>query len=431
MTFACLKFRLLLMKTLYFDCFAGASGNMILGALIALGVNENELIERIKLLNISDFAVEVKTVDKSGISAVHADVKVPHEHAHRHLHTIEKIINDSDLSDSIKKRAIEIFTKLAEAEAKIHGIDVKKVHFHEVGAMDAIIDVVGACIGFEMLGIEKFACSKIHVGSGFAKMAHGTFPVPPPAVAELLQGAPIYSTEIEGELITPTGAAIIATVCEQFGTIPEMIVEKTAYGAGTREYKDFPNVLRLIVGETAEAKTNSSKENNPQINTREHELKSEQSLKGEQSSKTAAQFLTLLETNIDDLSPQILGFVMERAFEFGAFDCWFTPIQMKKNRPATMISILCGEDEKAALTEMLYKETSTLGVRVTKIERSCLEREIIKVETEFGEIDVKIAKYDGKTVNAKPEYDQLREIAIKFNIPLREIEKIIIEKSGI
>jgi uncharacterized protein (TIGR00299 family) protein len=262
-------------------------------------------------------------------------------------------------------------------------------------------------------------------------MAHGTFPVPPPAVAELLQGAPIYSTEIEGELITPTGAAIIATVCEQFGTIPEMIVEKTAYGAGTREYKDFPNVLRLIVGETAEAKTNSSKENNPQINTREHELKSEQSLKGGQSSKTAAQFLTLLETNIDDLSPQILGFVMERAFEFGAFDCWFTPIQMKKNRPATMISILCGEDEKAALTEMLYKETSTLGVRVTKIERSCLEREIIKVETEFGEIDVKIAKYDGKTVNAKPEYDQLREIAIKFNIPLREIEKIIIEKSGI
>ncbi len=221
---------------------------MILGALVALGVDEKELVEQISLLNIADFSIEFTTKDKSGISAIHADVKVPHEHAHRHLHTIEKIINDSRLDEKIKRRAIEIFTRLAEAEAKIHGIDVQKVHFHEVGAMDAIIDVVGACIGFELLGIEKFVCSKIHVGSGFAKMAHGKFPVPPPAVAELLQNAPIYSTEIEGELITPTGAAIIATVCDEFGNLPEMIVEKTAYGAGTRDYKDFPNALRLILG---------------------------------------------------------------------------------------------------------------------------------------------------------------------------------------
>lgn len=401
----------LFMKTLYFDCFAGASGNMILGALVALGVDENKLIEQIKLLDVSDFAIEFTTRDKSGISAIHAYVKVPKEHAHRHLHTIEKIINDSRLADSVKDRAIKIFTNLAAAEARVHGIEIEKVHFHEVGAMDAIIDVVGACIGFEMLKIEKFVCSKIHVGSGFAQMAHGKFPVPPPAVAELLQNAPVYSTEIEGELITPTGAAIIATVCDEFGRIPEMKIVKTAYGAGTRDYVGFPNVLRLILGESES-----------QLRITNYELRENQ------RSITEAQNLLLLETNIDDLSAQILGFVMERVFELGALDCWFTPIQMKKNRPATMISILCEKDKREVLTELLYTETSTLGVRIKQIERECLPREIIKVETEFGVVDVKIAKYKEKIVNAKPEYDQIREIAVKSKIPLREIERKILEK---
>ena len=398
------------MKTLYFDCFAGASGNMILGALVALGVDRDELIEQLKLLDISDFEIEFTTKDKSGIAALHADVKVPHEHAHRHLHTIEKIINDSRLADSIKDRAIKIFTNLAAAEAKIHGIEVEKVHFHEVGAMDAIIDVVGACIGFDMLKIEKFVCSKIHVGSGFAQMAHGKFPVPPPAVAELLQNAPIYSTEIEGELITPTGAAIIATVCEEFGRIPEMKVAKTAYGAGTRDYVGFPNVIRLILGEES------------QLRITNYELREDS------RSKSEERTLLLLETNIDDLSPQILGFVMERAFDLGALDCWFTPIQMKKNRPATIISILCKNEKREVFTELLYTETSTLGVRIQEVERNCLPREIVRVETEFGVVDVKIAKFNGKIVNAKPEYDQIREIAVKSKIPLREIEKEILKK---
>ena len=369
---------------------------MILGALIALGVDESELIGQIKLLDVSDFSVEVKTVDRSGISAVHAEVKVPPEHAHRHLHTIEKIINGSRLSESVKRRAMAIFTRLAEAEAKIHGIDVQKVHFHEVGALDAIIDVVGACIGFEMLGIEKFVCSKIHVGSGFAQMAHGKFPIPPPAVAELLKNAPVYSTEIEGELITPTGAAIIAGVCEDFGQIPEMKIERTAYGAGTREYKGFPNALRLILGES---RRQSATSNQPKTEN-----------------------LILLETNIDDLSPQILGFVMERAFESGAADCWFTPIQMKKNRPATMLSILCEKDKKEVLTEMLFRETSTIGLRVRETERICLPRRIEKIKTKFGVIDVKIAALDGKIVNAKAEFDQLKAIAERENLPLREVE---------
>lgn len=406
------------MKTLYFDCFAGASGNMILGALVALGIDEKELVERIKLLDIADFEIEFTTKNKAGISAIHADVKVPGEKSHRHLHNIEKIINESRLNDSIKQRAIKIFTKLAEAEAKVHGIELQKVHFHEVGAMDAIIDVVGACIGFEMLGIEKFVCSKIHVGSGFVNMAHGKFPVPPPAIAEILKGAPIYSTEIEGELITPTGAAIIATVCEEFGQIPEMTIEKTAYGAGTRDYQAFPNVLRLIVGfQISDSKFRIETRNQSEICNLKSEIKSEQ--------------LTLLETNIDDLSPEILGFVMEKAFELGCLDCWFAPIQMKKSRPATMISILCENEKVEILKELLYTETSTLGVRISRIEREFLERETEIIKIELGEVAVKIAKYDGKIVNVKPEYDQMREIAVKSKIPIKEIEgKILREVKG-
>lgn len=387
------------MKTLYFDCFAGASGNMILGGLISLGVNERELIEQIKLLNISEFEIEFTTANKSGISAIHANVKVPHEHAHRHLHHIEKIINESGLTDKIKQRAIEIFTRLAEAEAKVHGIDIQKVHFHEVGAMDAIIDVVGACIGFEMLGIEKFACSKIHVGSGFAKMAHGKFPIPPPAVAELLQGIPIYSTEITGELCTPTGAAIISTLCESYGEINDINIEKIGYGAGTRDYEDFPNAIRLMVGESQRSK-----------------------VKGQSSN------LILLETNLDDTTPQVLGYVMDRAFELSALDCWFTPIQMKKNRPATMISILCNPENRHSLTELLYLETTTLGVRIKEIERECLERKFVIVQTQFGEIDVKIGLLNGKEVNAMPEFDQLKRIAIENNIPLKLLKEEVLRK---
>lgn len=371
---------------------------MILGALVALGVDAEKLTEQIKLLNISDFEIKFSIVDKSGISAIHADVKVPHEHAHRHLYHIEKIINDSDLDEKIKQRAIQIFTRLAEAEAKIHGIEVQKVHFHEVGAMDAIIDVIGACIGFEMLEIEKFACSKIHIGSGFAKMAHGKFPIPPPAVAELLHGIPIYSTEIQGELCTPTGAAIISTLCETYGEINDLNIEKIGYGAGTRDYKDFPNAIRLMIGETEDSRL-----------------------------KTQDSRLILLETNLDDISPQILGFVMDKAFELGALDCWFTPIQMKKNRPATMISILCEPKDRSKLTELLYLETTTLGIRVREVERECLERKFIKISTQFGEIDVKIGVFNGKQVNAMPEFEQLKKIAVEQNVPLKEVKKAVEE----
>jgi uncharacterized protein (TIGR00299 family) protein len=378
------------MRTLYFDCFAGVSGNMILGGLGALGINRDELMNQLRTVAPVDFGIEFTEVRRSGISSLHADVRVPDETDHRHLLDIELIIDASAVSDSVKLRSKTVFRRLAQAEGKVHGVAAEKVHFHEVGAMDAIIDIVGSCIGFEMLGIERFICSKIHVGSGFVDIAHGKFPVPPPAVTELLKGVPFYSTEIRGELATPTGVAIVTTVCEEFGNGSEMTVDQIGYGAGTREYDKFPNVLRMIVGKTERVEKSTDE-------------------------------LVLLETNIDDLSPQVLGFVMERAFEIGALDCWFTPIQMKKNRPAVMLSVLCESERRSELTDLIYQETTTLGIRVRSVERECLDRELIKVDTEYGPIDVKIGKLNGRVVNAMPEYEQVRRIALEKGIAFRTV----------
>jgi uncharacterized protein (TIGR00299 family) protein len=377
---------------------------MILGGLIAAGVDREVLQTELLKLGVPEFKLRIDTVDRSGISALHVKVEVPDEKAHRHLHHIEAIINGSSLSQAVKERSLKIFHRLADAEAKVHGISVEKVHFHEVGALDAVIDIVGACIGFEMLAIEQFACSRIHVGSGFVEMEHGKFPVPPPAVAELLAGIPIYSTEIFGELITPTGAAIISTVCDSYGTIPEMKVDTTSYGAGTREYERFPNVIRLMIGETVDAGVR------PDVITENDNL-------------------VLLETNIDDSTPQVIGFVMDRAFELGARDCWFTPIQMKKNRPGILLSVLCGHDAKQSLTEMLYVETSTIGVRISNIERHALEREFKTVSTAYGDINVKIAKSGGKIVNVMPEYDEVKRIALEKGVAFRIVRDAAIAKA--
>lgn len=380
------------MRTLYFDCFAGVSGNMILGGLAALGIDRDELINQLRTVAPVSFKIEFTDVVRSGVSSIHAHVGVPDESDHRHPSDIEAIIDASAVSDAVKLRSKAIFRRLAEAEAKVHGVKIEKVHFHEVGAMDAVIDIVGSCIGFEMLGIEGFMCSKIHVGSGFIDIAHGKFPVPPPAVTELLKGVPFYSTEITGELATPTGVAIVTTMCEAFGSSSDLTIDQIGYGAGTREYDGFPNVLRMIIGET------------------------EASTKHQSSDQ-----LVLLETNIDDVSPQVLGFVMERAFELGALDCWFTPIQMKKNRPAVMLSVLCENERRTELTDLIYRETTTLGIRVRAVERECLEREFVSVETEFGSIDVKVGKLDGKVVNVMPEYEQVRRIALEKGVAFRTV----------
>jgi len=396
------------MKTLYFDCFAGASGNMILGGLVSLGADREALINGVKKLKVSDFDIEFTEVNRAGISSIHAKTVYQEEKTHRHLSDIKSIIENSELSALVKNRAIEIFANLAKAEAKVHGTEIEKVHFHEVGAMDAIIDVVGACVGFELLGIEQFVCSKIHVGSGFINIAHGKYPVPPPAVTELLNNIPFYATEIEGELITPTGAAIISTLCDEFVEISGFEAEEIGYGAGTREYDNFPNTLRLIIGRILPQRRSGA------------EIEGQEQIK---YPNPKTEVLTLIETNIDDISPEILGFVIEKAFDLGALDCWFTQIQMKKNRPAMMISILCNPSDKEKFAELLYTETSTLGVRIAEIERECLKREIRSIETEFGVIAVKIARYRGKITSVKPEYEDLRNIAHDSVLPLKEVER--------
>jgi pyridinium-3,5-bisthiocarboxylic acid mononucleotide nickel chelatase len=380
------------MKTLYFDCFAGASGDMILGAAVAAGVDPNYLREQLTLLRVDGFSVNFETVNRSGLSATYARVETAHEHKHRHLADIKQIIEGSDLSENVKQLAVKIFTRLAEAEARVHNGPVDHVHFHEVGALDAIVDVVGAAICFDYLRIDRFVCSPLHVGSGMVQMAHGRFPIPPPAVAELLRGVPFYSSDIKGELLTPTGAAIITTVCSEYGPIPQMTTESTGYGAGTREYPDFPNVLRALLGETDTASVTDER-------------------------------LWMVETNLDDASPQIIGHVMDRVLESGALDCFFTPVQMKKNRPGVLLSVLCGPNEKEAVMKLLFMETTTLGVRSYEVFRRALRRSVVQVETQYGVIDVKVGHLDGRIVNEMPEFEQCRAAAAKAGVPLKVVEE--------
>jgi hypothetical protein len=380
------------MKTLYFDCFAGASGDMILGALVGLGVDPAVLRGQLSQLGVGGYEIGFETVNRSGLSATRARVQTIEEHHHRHLGDILKIIDASSLSDKVRERAARIFERLAEAEARVHNEAIEKIHFHEVGALDAIIDVVGAAVGFEVLGVERFCCSPLHVGSGTVRMAHGVFPVPPPAVAELLAGVPIYATEVAGELVTPTGAAIIRATCEEFGPLPLMKIERTAYGAGSREYEDFPNALRLMLGED------------------------------ETRAGMRTERLLVIETNIDDMSPQLFGHVMERALEKGALDCYLTPVQMKKNRPGVLLSLLCRPADSEALTALLFEETTTIGVRSYEVERRALERETVRVKTPFGAIDVKVARLNGRIVNRMPEYEQCRAAAQASGVALRVVE---------
>jgi uncharacterized protein (TIGR00299 family) protein len=385
------------MKTLYFDCFAGVSGDMILGAMVAAGVNPDDLRRNLSLLGVDNYELDFELVDRSGISATYARVSTPREHKHRHLSDIVKIISGSGLSDLVKERAIRIFTKLAEAEAKVHNQSIDHVHFHEVGALDAILDVVGAAVCFELMAVERFQCSPLHVGSGTVEMEHGRFPIPPPAVTELLRDLPIYSTDIKGELVTPTGAAIVSSLCTNFGPLPQMKLLSCGYGAGTRTYEKFPNALRVLIGETG---------------------------------SVSDERLWMIETNIDDMSPQGFGHVMDRAFELGALDCYFTPVQMKKNRPAILVSVLCMKEEREALTQMLFAETTTLGIRSYEVERRALERSIERVATSYGPIDVKVARLNGTVVNRMPEYEQCRAAARAAGVPLRMVQDAAREGSS-
>lgn len=382
------------MKIAYFDCFSGASGDMILGALLDAGLSVERLRQELAKLLLSHYELRAEKVTRKGIGGSRAIVLVDeehHRHHHRHLRHIEEILDKSELAEPVKRKSAEVFRRLAEAEAKVHQTSVQKVHFHEVGAMDAILDVVGSVAGLAALGIEKLYCSPLHVGSGTVECVHGTLPVPAPATAELIRGKPVYSTGISGELLTPTGAALLTTLCSEFGPMPDMIPENIGYGAGTSE-RAIPNLLRIVIGEAREA------------------------IRGYDTDRVA-----VLETNIDDMNPQMYDYLMGKMLEMGALDVFLSPVQMKKNRPGVLITILCTPDRVERFSDFLMRETTTLGVRWRTDHRIKAQRRIRDVQTRYGVIRCKVAEGSDGVINIAPEYDDCKRIALQHNIPLKQV----------
>ena len=441
------------MRIAYLDCFSGISGDMFLGALVDAGVPVRLLEETVAALNVGA-RLETSRVQRSGISAVKVDVfvngekdmpreqyaalrkqrehvhaghhddaeehlhqpvqllehnyakseapfstrksDVGHEH-HRGLKEIREIIRGVSISDNAKKTAISIFEALGTAEAKVHDSEVDHVHFHEVGAADAIVDIVCAAVGVEALGVDQIICSPLNVGGGSVKCAHGTFPVPAPATLELLKDAPVYSSGIQAELVTPTGAAIVKTICARFSSFPPMKIKKVGYGAGSREFSDHANAVRLTLGESSV----------------------------ESSHLIPQETVTVLEANLDDLNPQVFGYVMNKLMDEGALDAFAIPVQMKKNRPGMLLTVLCQSQEASRLTELIFQETSTLGVRRREESREILDRNWIAVATQWGEVRIKIASRHGAVTHYAPEYEDCRMLADKHNVPL----KIVIQEA--
>lgn len=382
------------MKIVYFDCFAGASGDMILGSLLDAGLGLEQLRGELAKLHLTHFDVQVQKVEKRGIGGSQALVHIDqdhHHHHHRHLHHIREIIETSDLEATIKRRSVEIFTRLAEAEAKVHRTSVDHIHFHEVGAMDAIIDVVGSVAGLSALGVERIYCSPLHVGTGTIECAHGILPVPAPATAELIKGKPAYATGVQGELLTPTGAAILTTLASDFGAMPAMTVEKVGYGAGTSD-PSIPNLLRLVIGESSEE------------------------VRGYQRERVA-----VAETNIDDMNPQIYDYLIGRLLDMGALDVFLVPTQMKKNRPGTLLTVLCAPEKIGEFADFLLRETTTIGLRWRIDNRTTARRSIREVQTPYGTVRIKVAEVNGNTINATPEYEDCKRLALENNVPLKEI----------
>ena len=443
------------MRIAYLECFSGISGDMFLGALVDAGVSPRLLEDAVSALGVGA-KLEISRVMRSGISATKVDVWVDgekdlpreeywakqgdvgsveraaakpghqpdhhHEHRHEHHHShehhhadepspagapaphepthshrglteIRKIISSSAISDPAKKTAISIFEALGAAEAKIHKVPIEKIHFHEVGAVDAMVDIVCAAVGAEALGVAEIVCSPLNVGGGTVKCAHGTFPVPAPATVELLQGAPVFSSGVQAELVTPTGAAIVKTLARRFGAFPVMQIEKSGYGAGSREVDGHANVARLVIGEAAPAHL----------------------------SPADSEIIAVLEANVDDLNPQVFGYVMDRLFEEGALDVFGTPVQMKKNRPGTLLTVLCKPESAEKLTELIFAETTTLGVRRREEARQTLARRWENVRTQWGEVRIKIASMNGTVTNYAPEYEDCRRLAAEHRVPLKTV----------
>ncbi len=379
------------MRIAYFDCASGISGDMTLGAMVDVGVPLDAIQAGVDSLGLPSCRFEAEEVHRKGFRATKVHVRHEPEHAHRHLHHITDMIDGSALSANQKDLATRIFTRLGEAEAHVHGTTIRKVHFHEVGAVDSIADIVGSAIGWDLLGAEQMFCSPIPTGSGFIEIAHGRTSVPAPATAELLKGVPLCPSPVQAELTTPTGAAIVATLAEGFQALPPMTIDSIGYGAGDRDFDKQANVLRLVVGDAIE------------------------------TDKSATGSILLLETNLDDVTAEVIGHCSERVMAAGALDCYSTPIFMKKGRPATKLSVLCTPDLQSLVESLLFEETGTLGIRRIVMDRTILARELVQVATEWGPVAGKVATLPDGECQFSPEYDACRELAEKHSVPLARI----------
>lgn len=377
------------MTIAYFDCFAGAAGDMIVGSLLDAGCDFNALQAELAKLQVPGYRLRAEKVHRSGLAGTQFHVELQeHDHAHRHLSHIVEIIQNAGLSPRVTERAIQVFTRLAHAEAKVHNMPVEKVHFHEVGAIDSLVDIIGGCIALELMGVNRLICSPIPVGCGTIRCAHGEMPNPAPATAELLIGSPVVRTEIPHEMTTPTAAAMLTALAESFGPIPSMNVSAVGYGAGTRDGGPRANLLRVFLGQEAEAQVDH---------------------------------LIELSANIDDCSGELIGVAMERLLAAGCVDAWATPIYMKKSRPAWMVCVLAHQADVARAEEILFTETTTFGIRRRTVERSKLIREFKTVETPFGEIRMKLGRLNDREVTAAPEFSDCHQAAETHHVSVRTV----------
>ena len=384
------------MKTAYFDCFAGISGDMTLGAFLDLGVPLEWLLDKLHAMPLDGFSIKKESIQVNNIQATQVQIDLAEEQTHRHWADIRKLVEKAPFDKEVKVNSLKVFEKIAASESEIHGVPLEKVHFHEVGALDSIIDIVGSALCMAYLGIESVYASKIPLGSGFVECSHGTLPVPAPATLSILKDTPVYGGGVPHEMTTPTGAAIIRSYATVFGRLPEMEIESVGYGAGKRSIPDLPNVLRVIVGH----QNNKNKLN--QINMQHGDVQA-------------------IETCIDDMNPELFGYLMEKLFEDGALDVYLIPVYMKKNRPGTMIQVLCLPEKEKSLVRRIMMETTTSGIRSHSVGRYTLEREIATVDTAYGRVSVKkIMDPDGH-VRIAPEYDVCREIALSRKVPLQEV----------
>ena len=377
------------MRIAYFDCFSGASGDMILGSLIDAGLSPRRLREELKKLRIPTIHLKVKKVLKRGISSTQVMVEGRSEkRTHRNLKEILRIIERSGVEAEVKEKSKEIFKRIASVEGKIHRTSMEEIHFHELGGLDSIVDIVGAVWGIRQFGIEKIHVSKVNVGTGFIKCEHGILPVPAPATLSLMEGKPIYSSGVERDLCTPTGAALLTSLGSEFGSMPLINVERIGYGAG-RDNLPHPNLLRLIIG-TSESTSGKEK-------------------------------VVVIETNIDDMNPQFYDYLIEKLLAMEVLEVFITPILMKKNRPGHLLTIICPSEKLPSVTKFLLRETTTLGLRWHEEERAKADREILTRETKYGKIRFKLARWEGRVVNLSPEYEDCKRSALKKGVPLKEV----------